>query len=243
MKRIGLILSLMAGALASTAVAAVQIPLTTTTYDVFYHWGIINKLAGHGYATYQSSGNSFYGQMEGHSIPWSGRIYTVQTSLSCNFTPDGGEASEETVNSMQGKYTKPFVGRNPQRTPYKTIYGAGTLDASEQTMEAVTIMSDMLSIFYYAHEIDFRAMQPGHRLTIPIVRDGNRQTLYITYNGTALFSYNGYSTRAYEIVFQYTFNGAPDKYPVKCLIDCNTLAPVEFSANLLIGKVEMKYVP
>ena len=100
MKRIGLILSLMAAALASTAVAAVQIPLTTTSYDVFYHWGIINKLAGHGYATYQSSGNSFYGQLEGHSIPWSGRVYTVQTSLSCNFTPDGGEASEETVNSM-----------------------------------------------------------------------------------------------------------------------------------------------
>lgn len=91
----------MAAALASTAVAAVQIPLTTTSYDVFYHWGIINKLAGHGYATYQSSGNSFYGQLEGHSIPWSGRVYTVQTSLSCNFTPDGGEASEETVNSMQ----------------------------------------------------------------------------------------------------------------------------------------------
>lgn len=227
---------------AITAQGAVNIPLTMASYDVYYHWGFINKLAGHGYASYQASDNRFSAELKGHSIPWGGRIYTASTSLNCNFIPDESGISEEFVSAMQGRYSKPFVGHNPCLAKFKTIYGGGTLDASPQTMEAIEIMADMLSIFYYARELDFKALTPGQELEIPIKRNGVSQTLYLTYKGLSDFSYNGYSTRAYNIEFRYTYNGHPDKYPVNCLIDSLTLIPVEFSASILIGDIQMKYV-
>ncbi len=226
-----------------TANAAVDIPPTSAYYDVLYHWGLINKMAGHANANYQSTNGYFSGEMNGHSIPWGGRIYTVSTSLDCRFQPDGDGTSEEIVNSQEGKYSKPFEGSSPYDSQYKTIYGAGTLDASPETMEAVEILSDMISIFYYARDIHFDEMSPGQSIEIPVRRNGEEQTLYITYSGTDDFSYNGYTCPAYDITFRYTYDGMPDRYPVRCLIDSRRLIPVQFSAKILIGEVDMMYVP
>lgn len=224
---------------------AADIPETTNTYDVVYHWGLINKVAGHGYVTYHASGNNFSGQLEGHSIPWGGRIYTVKTSLAARFGAAGAHGvPAESVTRQTGVYTKPMVGKTGQsNNKFKNIQGGGTLDASAQTMEAVTIMSDMLSIFYYAHTIDFSSLTVGQQLLIPVNNNGNRETLYLTYKGTTDYKYEGYSTRAYQIVFQYTFEGAPDRYPVTCLISTTSRIPVSFKADLMIGKINMRYTP
>ncbi|MDE6099931.1 MAG: DUF3108 domain-containing protein [Paramuribaculum sp.] len=221
--------------------AMVDIPRTSVGYDVIYHWGLINKIAGHGYVTYHTSGPEFYGSLNGHSIPWGGRIYTVHSSLAATFSP-GDVASRETVNSIQGVYSKPEAGSDSGRHRFKDIYGGGTLDASPETMEAVTVMSNMLSIFYYAKTLDFDKMTPGTRLVVPVVDDGEDKPLYITYNGPANYSYGGFSTQTYEIVFQYTYEGEPDRYPVTCQIDRQSRVPVMFSADLLIGHIEMCYV-
>lgn len=236
-------LALLAAALAP-AVRAADIPETTNMYDVVYHWGLINKVAGTGYVTYHAAGNRFQGQLEGHSIPWGGRIYTVRTSLSALFGASGANGvPAESVLGQTGVYTKPLVGRQGRNSKYKNIQGGGSLDASKETMEAVTIMSDMLSIFYYAHTIDFSSLSVGQQLLIPVRNNGNRETLYLTYQGTTDYSYQGYNTRAYRIVFQYTFEGAPDRYPVTCLISTSSRIPVSFAADLLIGKITMKYTP
>lgn len=236
-------LALLVAAMAP-AVRAADIPVTTNMYDVVYHWGLINKVAGTGYVTYHASGNRFQGQLEGHSIPWGGRIYTVRTSLSALFGAVGQHgAPAESVLGQTGVYTKPMAGKAGRNSRYRNIQGGGTLSASQQTMEAVTIMSDMLSIFYYAHTIDFGSLSVGQQLLIPVNNNGNRETLYLTYQGTTDYSYQGYFTRAYRIVFQYTFEGAPDRYPVTCLISTSSRIPVSFNADLLIGKITMKYTP
>lgn len=222
-----------------------DIPETTNMYDVVYHWGLINKVAGHGYVTYHASGNNFQGQLEGHSIPWGGRIYTVRTSLSALFGALGAHGvPAESVIGQTGLYTKPPVGQTGRsNNKYKNIQGGGSLSASPQTMEAVTIMSDMLSIFYYAHTIDFGSLAVGQELFIPVRNNGNPETLYLTYQGLTDFNYQGYTTRAYQIVFRYTFEGAPDRYPVTCLISTSSRIPVSFTSDLLIGKITMKYTP
>lgn len=242
MKRTFMLLAIIAS-IACGSRAAVEIPLTTQSYDVVYHWGIINKVAGHGVVSYHTSGRNFYGQLEGHSIPWDGRIYTVESSLNAVFSPRQGKPSLETITAMQGTYTKPLVGSQPGSGGYKNIYGGGTLDASPETMEAVTVMTNMLSMFYYAHEIDFASFGRGEQMQIPIMKSGQSQALYITSEGVGYYSYNGYSCDAYEITFQYTYNGAPDRYPVHCWINTSTHLPVKFSADLLIGHIEMCYVP
>ncbi|MCM1348309.1 MAG: DUF3108 domain-containing protein [Firmicutes bacterium] len=238
-----LVLSIFASLAALSCAAAVNIPRTSLTYDVMYHLGPINKIAGNAYVDFNTAGNRFYASLQGHSIPWGGKIYTVHTSLSATFSSPRGGVSTENVNGIQGVYTKPEVGQNPRTAPYRTISGGGTLDASGGTMEAVTIMSDMLSIYYYAHQLGFGTMQPGHRVEIPVIENGREQTLYITYNGVEQYSYNGYSSEAYSITFQYTYHGAPDRYPVTCLIGTDNRIPLLFSAHILIGHVEMRYIP
>lgn len=243
MKRTLFLFAAMVALIASSAKATVKIPSTSLTYDVVYHWGLINKVAGHGYVNYHTYGNTYMASLQGSSIPWGGKIYTVNSSLRATFGPERDGVSTETVDAIRGVYSKPDVGSNPHSAPYRTIYGAGTLDASSETMEAVTIMSDMLSIFYYARQLGFATMPAGRELEIPIVRDGVEQTLYITYKGVQSYSYGGYSTEAYAIEFRYTYNGAPDRFPVTCLIGTDSRIPVMFSADLLIGHVEMRYVP
>lgn len=228
----------------ATADAIVSIPYTTNSYSINYHWGIINKVAASGCATYYTDGNRFVGYLSGHSIPWGGRIYTVRTSLTADFgQSESDESAPEIVISQQGVYSKPHVGQDGANVPYKDINGDGELDASPQTMEAVTIMSDMLSMFYYARTLDFENMRVGQNITLPIRRNGEDEKLYITYEGVTDYQTEGYSTRAYKIVFRYTYNGAPDSYPVTCLISIDSRVPVRFYASLLIGKVEMNYQP
>lgn len=222
--------------------AVVDIPSTTANFDVIYHWGLINKVAGHAYINYHTDGNEFMGSFVGHSIPWDGRVYSVESSLGAIFVPSKGGPSQEIVTGMQGVYTKPKVG-DTGNIPYKNIYGEGTLDASAQTMEAVNVMTQMISMFYYAKDIDFASLKPGEKLVIPIQRGKATHYLYITYSGQSHFSYSDYSTPAYKIVFQYTYHGAPDRYPVTCLIGRYNRMPVQFSANLLIGHVRLCYVP
>lgn len=223
--------------------AVVNIPPTSLTYDVNYHLGFINKTAGHAYVNYYTNGNQFVGTIQGHSIPWGGKIYTIHSSLRAAFGPERDGVSPETVEGLQGIYTKPEAGQNPAGVPYRNIYGGGTLNAGSQTMEAVTILSDMLSIYYYAHQLGFGTMEPGRRIEVPVIRDGLEQTLYITYNGTSYYSNNGYNSEAYSITFQYTYEGAPDRYPVNCLIGTDSRIPLMFSADIRIGHVEMLYVP
>lgn len=202
-----------------TAGAITAIPETTCKYYVTYHWGVINKVAGTGYVTYHSAGNRFTGQLSGHSIPWGGKIYTVRTELTADFVAtDNDGVTPETIVTQQGVYSKPHVGKTEGNEEYKDIQGGGTLDASPQTMEAVTIMSDMLSIFYYAHTLDFDAMKSGQSITIPVIKDGVNENLYLTYEGTSDYETWNYTTPAYKIVFRYTYDGKPDSYPVTCLI-------------------------
>lgn len=241
MKRTALSIALLS--LIGLVASAVTIPNTSVTYDVVYHWGFITKVAGQGYVSYHGSESGFYGDIQGHSIPWDGRIYTVHSSLSAAFGPERDGVSPETILAMSGVYSKPEVGANPNNAPYKTIAGRGTLDASSQTMEAVDILTNMISMYYYAHQLGFGTMPAGKRLEIPVIQGGREQTLYITYNGVENYSYGGYNSEAYSIVFQYSYNGQPDRYPIACLIGTDNRLPLKFSADLLIGHIEMCYVP
>lgn len=104
----------------------------------------------------------------------------------------------------------------------------------------VTITADMLSLYYYFSEIDFDRLQPGEKVTIGItLPDGDVQHAEITYNGTD--TYNGHNV--YATVFEYSYHGEMDNYPVKCLIDSHSRIPLLLSANLKIGHVELVLSP
>ena len=216
-------------------------------YDVTYRWGFINKVAGHGtIETSCSSDGHFQGTLTGHSIPWGGRIYSVEDKLLVNFEgiAEAGLPTEKITYKL-GRYYKPELSQansfdfsNP--ATYWTTDGTGTLDASADTKEAVTITADMLSLFYYVKAIDFAQAAPGAKYNIKITNpDGTASGLTITYGGEQTVNVGPVEIPTYAIVFNYDYDGAPSAYPVHAWVSKEGRIPVIISAQLVIGHMEM----
>ena len=228
--------------------AQVSFPAEEIHYNVKYHWGIIDVMIARGSAVVQADGNSFYGTLDGTSIPWEGKIICVSDTLQANITGSGNNL-HESVQYQNGWYRHPKVAdfRSPRYNPddpanYKNIAGQGAYNASNDSMEAITITADMLSMYYFAHAIDFPSMSPGQQVTIPI--DGQYSNeVVITYNGEGIYSDGNNNYPTYDCTFQYGYEGSPSVYPVKCKIGRTTRVPVYFSASLPVGEVEMLYEP
>ena len=229
-----------------TGMAQVQIPYQEIGYNVHYHWGLINVMIGHGHVTLNTDGNQFNGTLDGNTIPWDGRVFCVSDTLQATMTP-GSPVSHETVSYQNGWYLKPKTsvyhssGFDPQNPAnYKNIKGEGTLDADGQTMEAVTVTSDMLGMFYFYREIDFENMTPGQQLRIPI-SGGEAQEVVVTYNGKSSYNAAGVTYPTYSTTFEYSYQGSMSGYPVKAEVAVEQRIPVLLSASLAIGHVEMIY--
>lgn len=247
MKAIVLCAALFAASLGASAALPVAYGLETVKYDVTYRWGFINKVAGHGtVATQCSATGDFAGRLDGHSIPWGGRIYSVRDTLSATFTgtTEAGVPAER-VTYRNGRYFKPELSQASSLTftdpaTYWDTDGSGTLSASNDTKEAVAITADMLSLFYYAKAIDFSTLADGGHLAIPITNpDGSAGGLSITYGGEQTVNIGSLEVPTYAIVFNYTYNGEPSAYPVHAWISKTGRIPVIISAELVIGHLEM----
>ncbi|MDE6577586.1 MAG: DUF3108 domain-containing protein [Muribaculaceae bacterium] len=248
MKKTFLLLVVMLSALVGKA--QINIPLQEIHYDVHYHWGIIDVMIAHGVVTMETEGNNFRATLDGNSIPWDGRIFCVSDTLHATMAPTSG-LSRETVTYENGWYLKPkvteyrtnsFDPSNPAN--YKNIKGQGTLNASDDTMEAITVTADMLGMFYYFRQIDFESMTPGSSITIPItVEGGDPQKVVVTYNGKSSYSVGGTTYPTYSAQYEYTYHGAMSGYPVKAEVSVSSRVPLLLSASLPAGHVEMIHNP
>ena len=245
MKKACLIIALAASVAMNASV--VSYPSETVRYKVAYRWGFINKIAGSGIVvTSCSPQGEFHGRLEGHSIPWGGRIYSVRDSLAARMSgvTEAG-VPNETVIYKNGLYFKPYASARQSLdlsdpSAFWDTDGRGTLDASADTKEAISITADMLSLFYYAKAIDFSNMTDGSRIVIPITGpDGSEGSLAIAYGGEQSVTVRDVDVPAYAIVFNYTYHGTPSAYPVHCWISREGRIPVLISADLVIGHLEM----
>ncbi|CCX47605.1 putative uncharacterized protein [Bacteroides sp. CAG:927] len=237
-------------ALFSVCVLAANAQTGVYRYNVMYSFGFIHKEVGHAVVSIATNGSDFTGVLNGKSINWGGRIYTVRDTLRavmhCTpYTPPVGIT--ENVRFQIGWYAKPlaaelknesFVFSNPDY--YRNTHGQGRLDASRETMEAVEISGDMLALFYFFWHMDFSALHPDQVCEVPVVRpDGNVQRLSLTYLGTGDYSSDGVFVPTYRVRFDYYLDGKPSGYPVTCAIERSSRVPVEFSAALKIGHFKM----
>lgn len=125
-------------------------------YKIEYDFMGLKKTAAHADVSIRIDGENFTGTLNGHSIEWGGRYYTVSDTLVARmFHTNGHLTVREEVVFKIGWYSKPtaaqaadgmYVFNNPKL--YKNTDGMGLLDASEETMEAVSITTDMLAMFY-----------------------------------------------------------------------------------------------
>lgn len=222
-------------------------------YRVEYTLGPIHKTAAHGVVTLDTNGSIFTGTLNGHSIPWGGRLYTVSDTLKMQIAnPVRNDGTpHQNITYRNGWYSKPKVDEIKDKTydplnpaNYKTILGAGQLNASNATMEAVTITSDMLGLFHLFKSYDFSTVKPGYTMNIPMNLPNNTvQHVYVTYLGPSSYNLNGTDVKTYKLRFEYTYHGARSNYPVYCQLDPESRIPLLLYADLEIGKMELIYEP
>ena len=230
------------------AKAGSPIQLTEIPYNVNYHWGIIDVNIAHGTVKYECDGTNFHGTLDGVSIPWEGHVIVVSDTLKTQFLP-GEKYSKEKITYQSGWYRRPkakyfrsndYNPANPAN--YKNIAGQGEYDASNASMEAITITSDMIGMYYYAHEIDFESMHPTQQITIPI-EGVYAQEVVITYLGKGSYEIENINYPTYNCMFEYNYKGTMSGYPVQMRIHQTDRIPVFLSASIPVGKIEMIYNP
>ena len=237
---------MMLAALLSLSAFSINIPRESYSYDIHYRFGPINCRIGHGDVAFSVVNNQLRGTLQGASIPWQGKIYTVRDTLCADMRIlEGQKFSREHVTRKIGWYFKPSEqalksGRYDYYAPqsFRNTMGQGRLDASPLTMEAIDITADMIAMFYYFKEIDFADLTPGSVFTLPISSPLHaHQFVQIRYVGES--EYEG--TATYEVIFEYSYNGRPCQYPVTCRVARESRIPLLFSAELKIGHMEMRY--
>lgn len=228
--------------------AQVVIPRQEINYNVNYHWGLVDVMIARGSVTVESDGNWFSGTLDGSSIPWEGRIICVSDTLQARMAVEGG-VPVETVQYQNGWYRRPTVSsfRSSTYNPddpafFKNIAGGGSYDASDDSMEAITVTSDMIGMYYYAHAINFPILKEGQQVRVSI-NGGYSRELVVTYQGQGVYTTGGVTYPTYDCTFEYSYGGTMSGYPVECKISVNDRIPVFLSASLPVGRVEMLYDP
>lgn len=221
------------------------------TYSVCYTLGFLKKHVGYADITLRTGpGGRFDATMRGSSIAWSGRVYSVSDTLQAVMTQGRGiiGITERVVRSI-GWYSKPYEHqlRDGSYTPsdpsfYRTTAGAGRLDASDETMEAVRITVDMLGLFWFFRHMDFGRLRENVAYIVPVFgAEGESpiQHFRLTYRGSGTCSLDGREVSVEQVTFEYYNGGIPSGYPVECVVEKSTGLPLSFSAALKIGRFRM----
>lgn len=224
---------------AMTGIGAMAQDFGPETYDCYidWKWGFIDMTAAHAHINVQCQNGNFFGTMDGSSIPWEGRVFTVSDTLRCSVTPE-----KACISYINGWYSKPKEGQpanfnNP--ASFHTLMGQGTLSASDATMEAVRITANMLNMFYYSRALDLNGSDEAI-YHIPLEGpNGEQNTLRISFKGRGPSRANPNYSDVYYAVLDYTIDGEYTGYPVSCEIDASSRIPVYFASNIKIGHVEM----
>ncbi len=217
---------------------------TSYNYDIVYRWGFIEKTAASCTVTLARADSVVTGTINGHSIDWEGRYYSISDTLTAEFADLDGIITQRNLKAI-GWYFKPTVPELPagffdDPANYKTTHGTGTLNADDATMEAVSVTVDMIGFYTVAQMIDFDSLNPGDRVTVPIKdADGSTQTLTVTYNGRSIYQ----GREVFQTVFNYTCGSQMSAYPVSSQVDVDSRVPLTIAADLLIGHVEMQLRP
>lgn len=218
---------------------AIDMPTTEFNYDVQYKWGVIDVAIGHGVANVTIDNDQLHGTLNGQTIPWEGRIFSIGDELTAAMSP-----TSQNNQYINGVYRKPKAGEDEDPNDpanYKSILGEGELNASPETMEAVSVTANMIGMFYFAKAIDFESLSPGDQVEIEIINPEGQNAadhMLITYRGKG-DSKAGMPQEVYEVLFNYSLGGQYTDYPVICEISTDQLVPIYFGADLKIGHVDM----
>ncbi len=185
MKRLFLLLVIVAGVVGAPALRALTLTDETLNYQIVYHWGVVWKHAGDATMSISKSGNGYNARLTGKTRSWADKIYTVRDTLKCTmgtdfrpikyqkFTHENKYYAHDVVNfSRTGNGTSAHCTRYRKDKP--------TANISLSTSGAAY---DMLSVFYMLRNLDYEKMATQKVYKTCIFSGKEKETLTIKYMG------------------------------------------------------------
>lgn len=194
-------------------------------YDVFYHWGIIWKKAGHGYLNLyeeiaDNDSKRMHGQVTGKTLSFIEYIMAVRDTLDCWYTPEYVPI-EFCKKTNEGSYKA--IERNYYSPTFKTS-GTKAEDVESTVVDIHRWRNkkgndtkkfttkgaayDMLSIFYMMRGLDYSKLKPGTTLKYPVFAGIKMQWLTVKYvEETSCKLRNGTRYPAYKVELAFNVKG------------------------------------
>ena len=201
--------------------------IESLTYNAYWHWGFIWKLAGSGVLsqweeTLADGSVRRHGQLCGRSLSIVETIMKVRDTLDCYYTPQlvpleyCKKTNEGSYRAIERNYYHSYVDGKI----CKSVSEADRADIDSTVVDVYRWRSkkgndrrrlsnegvgfDMLSIFYELRNIDFDSMKKGERRQYYITAGVKNQRMNITYKGRqtcTMKSGKKYPAYAVELTF------------------------------------------
>lgn len=224
-------------------------------YDVYYHWGIIWKKAGHGTLSLneeiaQDGSNRLHGKLTGKTLSIIEYVMAVRDTLDCWYTPNfvpieyckkTNEGSYKAIE--RNYYTSYKKGDKPEdvdSTKVEIRRWRNKKGSDSKTHVCKGPAYDMLSIFYVFRQLDFANLKTGTKLKFPIFSGVNMQYMFVEYQGkTTCELKNGKKYPAYRVELTFNTKGedstplhvwlstGPDHRPLNVIIQLKRIGSIQ----------------
>lgn len=228
----------------------------TLHYRVMFKWGLVNKQAGTVRLTTSATkqDGSVDALLTAASARWADPFYRVRDTLAGvldakTFIPrryekishEGGHFKHDLLT-----YSRDCSGTTTascHRIDQPKQKGPQT--ASDITLEADGMVLDMLSSYYYMRSLPFQSMKEGDIRVVTVFSGSRKETLTISYDGTADVEIDGNRLPAYAITFRFTGKGGKktsDDMKAWISTDASRI-PLKLTGKLPVGEVQCFYIP
>ena len=197
------------------------------TYNAYWHWGFIWKLAGSGTLdTYEEQLNDttlrYHGQLCGRSLSIVESIMKVRDTLDSYYTTElipieyTKKTHEGTYSAIEHNYYHSFVKGKMHRnvhnlkrhqvdsTQVDVLRWRSKKGNDRKKVSNKGVGMDMLSIFSEIRNLDYSKMKKGEQCTYYITSGVKSRALHITYNGRETCTLkNGRKYPAYSVTLTF----------------------------------------
>jgi hypothetical protein len=154
------------------------------TYKMYYNWKFVWVSAGEVTFRVKDLGNQYHLSAEGRTYRSYDPFFRVRDSYECYVDKQTMLPTVSIRDVEEGKYRlydKVTFDRN--RKVAKSLRGKNKETAELTEYPIDNCIHDILSIVYFARNIDFADMQPGEKIPIDLFMDKETWPLSVTYRG------------------------------------------------------------
>ena len=221
-------------------------------YVVTYKWGLIQKDAGDVEITKKPKGDGYELKLIAQTKPWADRVYKVRDTLTSITKKDGYKPIEYIyIAHEKNKYRRDNIKFSYEGNKVKGSSEKyrekknGEVYRSLQDLEGEGLVYDMLSVYFFVRDIDYKNLKPGESVNAMIFSGDKVEQLKVKCIGKETVKLRDKSEHeAWHIAFNFTSKGGKKSSDdINCWISTDERhVPLLIVGNLPIGQVRVHHV-